>query len=79
MLKEQILQSLETIFHAMFTSDIPFARNLTKDAVPQWNSLKHVMFLVQIENQFGFRFDGGLVSEMISIPRIVSEIEKHCA
>ena len=44
--------------------------SITRDDMPEWDSLNHLMFLTEIEKNFGFRFTASEINTIKSIKDI---------
>ncbi len=66
------LARIEKAFRRVFGSRVAFGEAVTRETEPRWTSLKHVEFLIALEQEFGVRFDGADATDVISI-RVVRE------
>jgi acyl carrier protein len=69
-----ITKRVETVFVRVFGKRMPFAPHLSRLDEPRWNSMKHMEFLVGLEQEFGIRFDGGDATDMVSMPDVVARV-----
>jgi acyl carrier protein len=53
-----------------------FAADLSRLEVPQWTSMKHVEFMVGLEQEFGIRFDGADATDMVGIPAVIDVVTR---
>jgi acyl carrier protein len=67
-----LLARIEKAFRRAFGARAAFDESLERAVEPRWTSLKHVEFLIALEEEFGLRFDGTDATDLISI-RIVRE------
>jgi acyl carrier protein len=64
------------VFARVFGERTPFSVDLTRLDQPLWTSMKHVEFLVGLEQEFGVRFDGADATDMTSIPAVVERVQE---
>jgi len=70
----EITTRIGTVFTRVFGNRTPFAIDLSRLDQPRWNSLKHMEFLLGLEQEFGIRFDGADATDMTSIPEVVDRV-----
>jgi len=70
----EVLPKIQKAFVSVFGRQVPFTASLDRVAEPRWTSLKHVEFLIALENEFGVRFDGADATEMTSIAAIAARV-----
>jgi acyl carrier protein len=75
----EVTSRIERVFTQVFGPRTPFATGLSRLEEPRWNSLKHMEFLVGLEQEFGVRFDGADATDMTSIPEVVERIGNKLA
>jgi acyl carrier protein len=75
----EVTSRIESVFTRVFGARTPFAVDLSRLDEPRWNSLKHMEFLVGLEQEFGVRFDGADATDMTSIPEVVERIGSKLA
>ena len=75
----EITTRIETVFTRVFGNGMPFAIDLSRLDEPRWNSLKHMEFLVGLEQEFGIRFDGADATDMTSITEVVERVGSKVA
>lgn len=71
---QEIAPRIERVFARVFGSRTPFSVELSRLDEPLWTSMKHVEFLVGLEQEFGVRFDGADATDMTSIPVVVERL-----
>ncbi|HUQ53045.1 MAG TPA: acyl carrier protein [Gammaproteobacteria bacterium] len=69
-----IAARVETVFGRVFGKRMPFAPQLSRLDEPRWNSMKHMEFLLGLEQEFGIRFDGADATDMVSMPDVVARV-----
>ncbi|MCF8380185.1 MAG: acyl carrier protein [Bacteroidales bacterium] len=57
-------QKLQDIFKSFFRNVKDLKENTSSKDIPEWDSLRHVMLITEIENQFEIKFD---LDEMLSM------------
>lgn len=73
---QDVTPRVETVFSKVFGTRVPFAADLSRLSEPQWTSLKHVEFVIGLEQEFDIRFDGADATDMTSIPIVVERVRK---
>jgi len=73
--KEQIIEKLNLIFKEVFEDDNLLINEFTmlKD-IPNWESLSHMILIVEIENKFNIVFSSTESIEVISVSQIINLI-----
>jgi acyl carrier protein len=54
---------LLTIFNKIFQADIKNL-NITRNNFPEWDSMKHAELIIELQKEFGIKFDIGEVLEV---------------
>ena len=75
----EITSRIETVFTRVFGARTQFAIGLSRLDEPRWSSLKHMEFLVGLEQEFGVRFDGADATDMTSIAEVVERVGSKLA
>ena len=68
-------QILRDIFNTMFPNLLELNENSSSKDILAWDSLRHVMLITEIENQFEIKFD---LDEMLSM-KTFGEIRQNIA
>ena len=71
---QEIAPRIERVFARVFGARTRFSVDLSRLDEPLWTSMKHVEFLVGLEQEFGVRFDGADATDMTSIPVVVERV-----
>lgn len=71
---QDITPRIERVFSTVFGKRVPFAADLSRVSEPHWTSLKHVEFIIGLEQEFDVRFDGADATDMTSIPVVVERV-----
>lgn len=74
MSKQEVLKRVQTSFQKTFGTENSFNPNLKKADLAKWDSLHHVVFMLALEQEFGVKFGGATVAQMISIEKIVDHL-----
>ena len=74
MSSQEITPRIETVFSKVFGKRTAFTFDLSRLNEPRWTSLKHMEFLIGLEQEFGVRFDGLDATDMTSIPAVVERV-----
>ena len=70
------LTQLQDVFRDVFEDDaLTVGRETTADDVPEWDSLKHVALIVNVEKAFGIRFSSLEVAGLKDVGELVDMIE----
>jgi acyl carrier protein len=65
---------IESVFGRVFGKRATFTRDLSRASEPRWNSMKHMEFLLGLEQEFGIRFDGADATDMVGIPEVIERV-----
>ena len=72
MTEAEVLQKLNEIFRDLFDlPDLELAYSMSADDIDEWDSVNHVMLVVQIEREFKIRFHTAEVEEMKNVGDLV--------
>jgi acyl carrier protein len=69
-----LLERVQKSFRKVFGARVPFSAALDRGTEPRWTSLKHVEFLIALEQEFGVRFDGADATDMVSIAAVCTRL-----
>ncbi len=73
--REEVYAKLNEIFEDVFDDeDIVVSDNTTADDIEDWDSLEHINLVVEIENQFGIKFNMGEVNSFKNVGEMVDAI-----
>jgi acyl carrier protein len=72
-----VTQRVARVFNRVFGEHVPFSLAVSRISEPQWTSLKHVEFIIDLEREFGVRFDGADATDMIAISVVVERLEQR--
>ncbi len=70
-----IISKVKKIFHSLFGEHNEFNEDTSSSDVHGWDSLKHVVFISKIEEEFGFRFSLDEMQETTTIGDICRIID----
>jgi acyl carrier protein len=56
---------------------VKFSASLTRSDEARWTSLKHVEFLIALEQEFAVRFDGADATDMVSIAAVEERLRQR--
>jgi acyl carrier protein len=71
----EILQQLQAVFRDCFDDDdLVLTPELTAADVPGWDSLRHVMLMVAVEQRFGVRFSVQELPELKNVGDLAAMI-----
>lgn len=71
------LELLEKEFIKAFGQEITFSLELTKDAVPTWDSIRYISFMVSLEKAFKIKFSHQAVAGLKTIGEILEYINQQ--
>ncbi|MCF8371830.1 MAG: acyl carrier protein [Bacteroidales bacterium] len=75
--KENILKDIETIFRSVLNKDsISLAFDSSANDVEGWDSITHIMLVVEIEKKFKVRFKAREIQGWQTIGDIVNSLAK---
>ncbi len=78
MTHELIVEKLTPIAQEMFNDNSLILRDdLSAENVSTWTSLSFMLFLTEIENQFGFKFKMMEILRLQNMGAIIDAIQKH--
>jgi acyl carrier protein len=75
-IKERIIETASAVFK--MPADV-VENGISPDTVKGWDSVKHVEFMVALEDCFGCMFDVEEIPELISLERIEEVVARHAA
>jgi len=71
-----ILNKVEDVFKNTFSID-HFTTSLNMDNLAEWDSLKHISLIVEIEKEFNIIIEHMDILEMISVEKINVIVKKY--
>ncbi|MEA3443476.1 MAG: acyl carrier protein [Bacteroidota bacterium] len=75
--KEAILHELETIFKSVLNkNDINLSSDSTASDIEGWDSITHIMLVVEIEKKFKQRFKAREIQSWETIGDIINSLSK---
>ena len=72
-----IFERVKPIFYRIISNKVEMVPETASRDIRAWDSLNHVMFISEIEKEFGIRFDLMDMLEMRTIAEICKGIEKQ--
>ena len=74
--KELIIDKLTTIFRTIFSDDTIVLRNeLTANDVRNWDSLSHMLMIVEVEKVFSIKFKLKDLNKLKNVGNLIELIE----
>ena len=71
---------LTDIFRTLFNQpDLVLRNDLTAAEVPGWDSFNHVNLILQIEQEFGLRFQVDEISDLQNVGKLIRLIDSKMA
>jgi len=74
--KQEIAEITKEVFTQTFGDAVEFNQSLAKDNVESWDSLKHVLFFVNLEKAFNLKFDQEEVMKLSTMSEILEYINQ---
>ena len=75
MKKDKIITTLSSIFQSVFKSqDIPLTIDSSPENTLGWDSLNHILFIIEIEKEYSIKFTAGEVVSNKTINQICNSI-----
>ncbi len=71
-----LLERVQKSFRKTFGTRLPFSAGLERVTEPRWTSLKHVEFLIALEQEFAVRFDGADATDLVSIAAVCARLAR---
>jgi len=72
MTEAEVLQKLNEVFRDLFDlPDLELAYSMSAEDIDEWDSVNHVMLVVQIEREFKIKFHTAEVEEMKNVGDLV--------
>ncbi len=76
--KEQIYERLNKVFRDVFDDeDIVVTDTTTSDDIEDWDSLEHINLIVEVEHEFGIKFNMNEVTTMKNVGDMVNIIQSR--
>ncbi|MBP2618044.1 acyl carrier protein [Chryseobacterium jejuense] len=72
-MKEKIIEIMAEVFEMPVNE---FPTEITQGNIENWDSLKHLNLIVELEDAFDKSFEPEEISEMTSMDKIIEMIEK---
>ncbi len=72
----ELLERVQKSFRKTFGARVPFSASLERSTEPRWTSLKHVEFLIALEQEFTVRFDGADATDLVSIAAVCARLAR---
>ena len=74
-----LLGRIQKAFKRAFGPRVAFHEGVDRVHESRWTSLKHVEFLVALEQEFGLRFDGTDATDLVSIKAVRDRVATRLA
>jgi acyl carrier protein len=72
-MKEKIIEIMSEVFEVPVSE---FPAEIKQENIDNWDSLRHLNLIVELEDVFDKSFEPEEISEMISMDKIIEMIEK---
>ncbi|GDX13204.1 hypothetical protein LBMAG01_10680 [Acidobacteriota bacterium] len=70
MSEEELILGIQSVFETTFSGKLAFSEDVRREDQVAWDSLHHVVLMINLEGKFGVRFNGETASKMTSASRI---------
>jgi acyl carrier protein len=74
--REAVLRKLEPIFRSVIDPDLVLSEELDASKVPLWDSLKHIILVVEIEVQLGVALTTDELAKLKNVGEIVTLLQQ---
>lgn len=75
MTEEELQEGLRAAFEGTFRNALPYSIEVKRQDNLAWDSLHHVVFMINLEKKFGVKFDGITAAKMTSISKILEHLK----
>jgi acyl carrier protein len=75
--REAVLRKLVPIFRNVIDPDIVLSEELDASQVPLWDSLKHIILVVEIEMQLGVKLTTDELARVRNVGEIVTLLQQR--
>jgi acyl carrier protein len=72
---ETSLKQLSDIFSSAFDATIELQEDSSKENLEQWDSLKHLHLILELEECLNVRFNAQEIEQMTNVNRIISVLK----
>ncbi len=76
MSREAVLRKLEPIFRSVIDPDLVLSEDLDASKVPFWDSLKHIILVVEIEVQLGVALTTDDLAKLNNVGEMVTLLQQ---
>jgi acyl carrier protein len=75
--REAVLRKLEPIFRNVIDPDLVLSEELDASLVPLWDSLKHIILVVEIEMQLGVKLTTDELARLRNVGEMVTLLQQR--
>ena len=79
MKREEIYERLTEVFEDVFDREVELSDETTAEDIPGWDSLRHIMLIGAVEDEFDIKFDMKAVRECKNVGAMVDIISEITA
>ena len=76
MSREAVLQKLAPIFRSVIDPDLVLSEDLDASKVPLWDSLKHIILMVEIEMQLGVKLTTDELAHLDNVSDLITLLQQ---
>ncbi len=77
MSREAVLRRLEPIFRSVIDPNLTLTEELDASKVPLWDSLKHIILVVEIEMQLGVALTTDELADLQNVSELVTLLQER--
>jgi acyl carrier protein len=74
--REAVLQKLAPIFRSVIDPDLVLSEELDASKVPLWDSLKHIILMVEIEMQLGVKLTTDELANLRNVSDLITLLQQ---
>jgi len=75
--REAVLRKLEPIFRSVIDPNLVLSEQLNASQVPLWDSLKHIILVVEIEMQLGIKLTTDELAQLHNVGEMVTLLQQR--
>jgi acyl carrier protein len=75
--REAVLRKLEPIFRSVIDPNLVLSEELEASQVPLWDSLKHIILVVEIEMQLGVKLTTDELAHLSNVGEMVTLLQQR--
>jgi acyl carrier protein len=77
-MEKKIVDRLYKVFKSVFEiNNDSLNMNTNQNSVKKWDSLNHILLIVELESEFGIKFNSGELAELGSMSSLYNKIKER--